>query len=1098
MKSKGLKIFSVLLLLTIIVGLFEGLGINANDAPSTLEFVYQKEFEYPFKESGRDVFYRQATLGGNTAYCIDYGRALPKNDTKTGYATSLSWQYYMSGEALAVLVYGYPNNQSAEFNIEADYGKDAAYLVTQVAFWEVMKRTGESNAKYNIDINKIVANSGYESAVEAIKSKSSALADLAMNNPYNVTPTVYIDTSAYNLVDRNDKKVAGPYKIVGKDGTNITNFTVTNVSVSLTGAPSSAVVVDSSGNPKTSFALGEEIYVEANKSDTDANFTLSANVSGNFLKCSAYGVGSTNTQKFATITTQPISIAPYVNVSWSKDTGNIVLVKEDQENKKIADVVFEVRDSSDQKVAEVTTDSEGKINLNNLPTGSYTIKEISAPSGYVMDTTSRKVVVASGSTNIETYSNTKKTGVLRITKVDQDGDPIKGIEFTIYDANGNKVQSIVTDAKGFAESKTLDVGTYTYTETGDVPDEIEADRNKYTFKIENYNDIVVRTITNNRIIQTSENGKLKVIKKDQNGKAIEGVRFTVYDQNGKKVENMYTDEDGIAISDNLPLGKYTFKEIAVPTDIIKSDEEYDFSITYDGETVEKKITNERKVSTKGSLIINKIDQYKNPIFEAEFVLYDSNGKKVEKFKTEIEGDARVDDLPNGHYVLEEVSVPNDVVLNSNKIEFDITDDVKVVTKNIENTRKVQNPDYGILKIVKKDDEGNYLKGIKFEIYDINNKKVDTITTNENGEAKTKELEVGTYYYKELEGGNSNLRVISDLKPVRILKDSVVTENVINQYKKGGIKILKVDQSKNPIAGVTFNIYDENKNEIDKLVTDSNGVTNTSKELKLGTYYYKEVSGPANVEIDTKMYKFTVENDGQIVEFNVVNNIIQGKLKISKTDVKNNPIAGVKFDILNSDKQVIQTITTDENGFAITDTLSKGKYYYKETKTLDQYVLDETEHEFNIDSETDFVEAKVSNKLKAAKLIINKFSKEDNTPLKDIRFEIIDSNNNIIQSIVTDENGRAQSDDLNYGKYYYKEVSSPDNYVLDSSMYEFEIKDNGVNVEKNVYNVKKKLPVTGSIFSTNVIIVIIVTISCSVLYVIIKMIIAYNENKNNRW
>ena len=176
-------------------------------------------------------------------------------------------------------------------------------------------------------------------------------------------------------------------------------------------------------------------------------------------------------------------------------------------------------------------------------------------------------------------------------------------------------------------------------------------------------------------------------------------------------------------------------------------------------------------------------------------------------------------------------------------------------------------------------------------------------------------------------------------------------------------------------------------------------------------------------------------------------------------------------------------------------MSKGTYYYREKTTLPEYILDSTEHEFKIENDTSFVEQTVTNKKKSAKLVINKISKESGTPLENVRFEILDSNKNIIASIVTDANGRAETEDLQIGTYYYKEVSAPDNMILDNNEYEFKIEDANGNIERTVYNVSKKLPVTGSWFNTNVKIVIIVSLSCILLYIIIKLIVAYIKNED---
>ena len=108
-------------------------------------------------------------------------------------------------------------------------------------------------------------------------------------------------------------------------------------------------------------------------------------------------------------------------------------------------------------------------------------------------------------------------------------------------------------------------------------------------------------------------------------------------------------------------------------------------------------------------------------------------------------------------------------------------------------------------------------------------------------------------------------------------------------------------------------------------------------MRLGTYYYKEISAPANIEIDPEMKEFKLTEDGQILEISLKNNVIEGKLKIIKVNEKNEPIKGVEFEVLDSNKNVIQTITTNDVGVALSDKLSKGTYYYREKRRFFIYL-----------------------------------------------------------------------------------------------------------------------------------------------------------------
>ena len=906
MKNRILKIFSLFIVLSLFLSQLD--FINSVIAVDTsLKLVYESENAVPFTTpQGGETKYRRATLGENPAYCIDYARELPDGATHGG--VSLGYQGEMSAEALAVLVYGFPNNigDISSFGISKDRETEVAYLATQMAFWEVLTRTGEMVNGVQFYIDDATPTSGYEDVFSEMKQAAKKLVDLAINSPYKPNPRIAIDTSNYTIEQSGDKYIAGPFKVTGYDEYGHTDFTVHEIKASLKNAPSSAVITDKEGNAKNTFALNDYVYVKANRSDLSANFSLTFEASGDLLKCGQYGIEGSYRQNFATIIKDPVTVSESTNITWRNDAGNISIIKQDQGNKKVAGVVFEVRNSSNEKVAEVTSDSKGRINLNNIESGKYYIREIYAPDGYQRDVSTRTITISNGETATEVYDNTKINGALEIYKTDTNSDPVPNVVFRIFDSSGKKVQDITTDRSGRAISSSLPIDTYTYKEIS-APDNIIIDPTLRRFTIRNDDEVITEHLTNELV-----KGSLKIVKTDENGEPIPDIRFEIYDSSKERITTVFTDDAGTAVTMELSPGKYYYKEVA-----------------------------------------NRANQ---------------------------------------NYIV--------------------------------------------------DDE-------------------------------LKEFNVGSV-------------------------GELIVKKVVNYTKKGTLKILKVDQYLDPIPGVTFEIYDSEKNKIDTIITDDKGIANSSREYTLGKYYYKEVSAPDNIVMNDEEKSFEIKSADQVVEITEENVKIEGQLKLLKVDEDNNPIEGATFDILDSDRNVIETLTTDSNGVAVSKKLSNGTYYYKEKSVPDIYILDETEKEFVIDGSTEYVSDTITNKLKSAKLVLNKLSKEDSTPIADARFEILDESKNVIANIVTDENGVAETENLKVGTYYYKEVSVPEKYILDSEEYEFKIEDENVNIEKTIYNISKKLPVTGSLFSTDVIIVIVISLSCIALYIIIKMIIAFIQNRNNNW
>ena len=226
-------------------------------------------------------------------------------------------------------------------------------------------------------------------------------------------------------------------------------------------------------------------------------------------------------------------------------------------------------------------------------------------------------------------------------------------------------------------------------------------------------------------------------------------------------------------------------------------------------------------------------------------------------------------------------------------------------------------------------------------------------------------------------------------------------------------------------------------------------------------------------MDTSVYKFEVKNVNQIIKKTVKNERVRGYIEITKVDDSNNPIKGVKFDILDSNHKKVDTITTDSNGKATSKDLLIGKYYYKEVSAPKEYVMDSNEYEFEVTAKNTQVLKTVENKRSAASLKIVKLDKTTKTPIEGVTFEVLDANKNVIDTIVTDKDGIARSKDLVLGKYYYREVSAPDKYIVDSKEKSFTLGENGEIFEATVYNEAKTLPVTGGSLSLDMLILLIV-------------------------
>ena len=492
-------------------------------------------------------------------------------------------------------------------------------------------------------------------------------------------------------------------------------------------------------------------------------------------------------------------------------------------------------------------------------------------------------------------------------------------------------------------------------------------------------------------------------------------------------------------------------------------------LDFEQKTIEasKQFTWEKR---EGNIEIVKVDQNGASVEGAEFKVVDESGKQVAKQKTNKEGKITIKGLPVGKYTVTEISAPEGYILKAE------TKTVTVKTGETARIKAVNEKIVGGLEIIKIDeDTKEKIEGVTFEVYNSNKEVIGKITTGKDGKAvlKIDNMANGTYYYKEISAPDGYI-VDSTMKEFKITEENkIAKETVTNKKIRGTLEITKLDDSRVAIEGVKFNILgSDKKTVIETLTTDKSGYA-TTKKLDKGTYYYQEIEVPDGYVKDDEIFEFQINKQNEVVKREVINKRITGNLNVIKVDDNNTPIKGVKFEIYDANKNKVDTITTDENGKAASKDLQIGTYTYKEVSVPKGYVIDENEYEFAVTSkETKIEKTVVNNRAKGALKII-KLEKGTKTPIEGVTFEILDENKNVVDTIVTNKDGIAEKQDLIVGKYYYREISAPDKYIVDSKEKSFKLTDNGEIFEATVYNEAKTLPVTGGSLSLDMLIVLMV-------------------------
>lgn len=779
-----------------------------------------------------------------------------------------------------------------------------------------------------------------------------------------------------------------------------------------------------------------------------------------------------------TFTSSDVGKTKTVTYDNKHDEGELEILKVNKldETMKIEGVKFELWSIELNKImATGTTNKEGKLKFTNIRTGEYLLYEVEANEWYRLDTTKKTTTIKKDETTYITIKNQPKMGYIAIEKYDQDytDKKLAGAVFEIYNSKGQKLDTITTNEQGRAKSKALPIyETYTVKEVK-VPVNYYINKKETTVKYTSSEDEVTK---NAAYPEKRHEGNLKVYKVDDKNQkiALGNVEFDLYSHEFNKViGTFYTDVNGEILVENLRVGNYSWIEKT-------TNKWYDLAENTEVEviwntTVETTILNKLK---QGRIKVVKVDKDNNEILLAgvKFQVIDDKGNVLETIVTNEMGEAITAEYPVRDFEnlsLKEIETLKEYKLNDEVIQLTLKANETVV-KTVENEVKK-----GQIKIVKVDKENHKikLKDVQFEVYNSKGELVDTIITNEKGEAITKKLPINdTYSLKEVKTDkyyklNTDITIIDLTKYIDNYEENIIESITIeNQIKKGQVKVVKVDKDNNKIKleGVTFEVLDETGKVVDTLVTNANGEA-TSIPLRINQKYtLKEIKTQEIYELNEELIIVELE-DNKITNKTITNELKKAQIKVIKVDKENYKIKlkDVEFEVYNSNGELVDIIITNENGEAVTKRLPvNDNYSLKEVKTDKYYklntditIIDLTKYIGNY--EKNIVEATIiENQVKKGKIKVIKTDGDTKIPLEDIVFEVYDEDNNLIETIITDENGEATTKELPINKHYILiEKETQKGYQLSNKEETLELTEDEItSIEFKNYKEKGKIKI----------------------------------------
>ena len=741
---------------------------------------------------------------------------------------------------------------------------------------------------------------------------------------------------------------------------------------------------------------------------------------------------------------------------------SVTVTKSDREegtaqgDAKLSGAVYGIY-KGDTLVDKYVTDSDGQFTTKEYVCDSdWTIREITPSEGYLLDKTIHKVGAEPKLFTIEhnlvanDVTEQVMKGNIAIIKHTDDGEtkietPENGAEFEVYlkssgsfeKADKDERDTIVCDENGFAQTKDMPYGVYTVHQTKgwegrefmkDFDVFISQDGQTYRYLINNAN----------------FESYIKVVKKDaETGKTIPyaGAGFQIYDPAGNKVsmtftyptpttiDTFYTDADGQLVTpEKLDYGKgYSLVEVQAPYGYVLDSTPVSFDVTEENSTQE------------GGITLIKVD--KPNMAQKGTISVEKTGEAF--FGVSVSGEEDKDVIYQPVYKVKGLV----------GAVYEITADEDVIT-----------PD-GTLR---------YHKG------DV----VDTVTTDEDGTAKSKELYLGKYIVVETKAP-TGMVINKEKHSVELTyagQDVAVTETAtsfVNERQKVKIsleKILEQDETfgigkNDEIKNISFGLYAKEDvvsssgtvipadGLIEIITLDENGAATANTDLPFGSYYVKEIATDEHYILFDTQYPFTFEyagqntetveikvNDGKPIE----NKLIYGSVSGKKIDENGETLSGALIGIFKADEteftkeHAIMTATSEKDGSFSFAKVPYGKWIVREIEAPEGFVLDDTSYEVNIGENEQVIEVEITDEYIHGNIELTKVDADyPDNKLTGATFEVykdvngdgkLDDGDELIGNLEETATGTYEMKELLYGKYLVKETKAPEGFVLDKGVY----------------------------------------------------------------
>ena len=974
---------------------------------------------------------------GKVVYCIEPGITRNMGETFSGYGESF-WDNYPSNlngtiepDDIKLLLgrimqYGYQGNLSTSWRSQnaSDADNIAHAYATQILVWETI--VGERGANFNH-----VSTGGYDT-VKSVVSSNHPLYGQICSYYDSIVSSVQNHTKIPSFMARSTGK-AQEVELEWNGSEYIATFTDTNGVLSKYSFTANVTGMNFSvsGNKltiTTDTAPSDSVMITASKSQTRTGIIVWSD--------GKHQGGSQDTITYTSAVSDPVKA--YINLKVSYGSAKIIKTSEDG---KVDGISFTITGEGINET--VKTNSKGEITVENLKPGTYTVTEQGYDKYEPQET--RRVTVLAGQTATVSFNNVLRRGDLVVTKTSEDG-LVEGVKFHLFGTSlsGIEVNEFaVTGKDGKAHFDDVLIGT------GYTIEEIDT-AVRYVVPANQTAAVEWNSVTNKSFSNVLKKFNVTITKSDiENGNSqgdasLAGAKYGIY-KGDQLVDTYVTDQNGQFTTAYYVCGN-------------------DWSI--------------REIEPSEGYLLDTISYHV--------------GAEAENYTVELNPAPAVD-------VFEQVIKGNMTIIKH-------TDDGET---------QIETPEEGAEFAVYLKSSGSYDAAKDTE--------KDYLVCDENGFAQSKDMPYGIYTVHQVKGWEGR-ELMKDFD-VFIAKDGATYRYLINNANfESFIKVIKVDAETGniiPYAGAAFQIYTPEGElvsmtftypevtTIDTFYTDAAGMLITPERLEYGKgYSLIEVTAPYGYVLNSDPVKFDVTQDDSteesgitIVEVKKENMAQKGVIKISKSGevfasvIENGGIfqpvyevkslAGATYEITAAEDiytldgtlryntgEVVDTVTTNEDGIAESKALYLGKYEIRETEAPYGMVINNEIHSAELvyagqEIEITETSASFTNDRQKAEVSLSKVMAQDTkfgigsgNELSAVTFGLYAAENliaadetmipagGLIEILSVSENGKASvKSDLPFGSYYVQEISTDCHYILSDEKYEitFDYAGQDVNI-----------------------------------------------------